>query len=56
MGSVDGSIIATIMATHISAKERPAPMRDSPRIGIHIMDIVHPPGMAISPDIERANW
>lgn len=53
VGKADGSIIATIMASHMSWK----PMADATQvcsfIRIHIMDIVHPPGMCIPPPIVR---
>jgi hypothetical protein len=29
--------------------------QDCPSIGIHIIDIVHPPGIAIPPAIDRQN-
>ena len=51
MGSVEGSIMATIMANHIPANIRAA-LRRSP-IGIHAIDMVQPPGMSIPPAIER---
>jgi len=52
VGSDDGIIIATIIASHMSKK----PMADAdqvwPGIRIHIMDIVKPPGISISQHIE----
>ncbi len=52
VGSADGIIIATIIASHMSKK----PVADAdqvwPGIRIHIMDIVQPPGISISQHIE----
>jgi len=50
MGMVEGNIIATIIASHISVKIT-APASSLP-IGIHIMLIVQLPGMGIPLDIE----
>jgi len=47
---VEGNIIATIIASHISVKI--AALAGSLPIGIHIMLIVQLPGMGIPPDIE----
>jgi hypothetical protein len=53
IGRDDGSIMATIIASHITMNI-PA---DSNQlwfgIRIHIMDIVQPPGMGMPPDMER---
>jgi hypothetical protein len=49
VGSADGSI----MATHISKKLAADAAQVRPGIGIHILDIVQPPGIAISQHIER---
>src|ERR1051326_4099396 len=56
VGNADGNIIATIMASHIN-RNTPAELAQGwPRIGIHIMDIVQPPGMFISQHIERQKY
>ena len=52
IGSADGSIIATIIASHINWKLRADPNQVWPRIRIHIIDIVQPPGISISQHIE----
>ena len=49
IGTKHGSIIATIITTHIPMKEAPAAGQVCPGIRIHIIDIVHPPGIDISP-------
>jgi hypothetical protein len=51
----EGSIIATIIAVHIAMNMMPAPSSDCPGIRIHIIDIVHPPGMSIPPAIARVD-
>jgi hypothetical protein len=48
IGTKHGSIIATIITTHIPTKEAPAASQVCPGIRIHTMDIVHPPGIDIS--------
>src|SRR5262249_42117628 len=48
----DGSIIATIITSHIPMKEAAAPSHDWPGIRIHAIDIVHPPDIAMPPTIE----
>jgi hypothetical protein len=53
VGSADGSIIATIMASHINRKLIPEAAQVWPGMRIHIMDIVQPPGISISQHIER---
>jgi len=53
VGSADGNIIATIIASHIKWKLRADPNQVWPGIRIHIMDIVQPPGISISQHIER---
>ena len=53
MGRAEGSIIATIMASHISKKLTADANQVWPCIRIHIMDMVQPPGMAMSQHIER---
>jgi hypothetical protein len=54
MGQLDGSIIAIIIASHISRKIAPAAMVDCPGMRIHIMDISQPPGIRMPPDMLRA--
>ena len=46
------SIIATIISVHIPRNATPAPTQLSPGMRIQAMDIVHPPGMAMPPDID----
>src|SRR5512139_1315434 len=46
---MDGSIIATIMTTHMPRNDAAAPGHVCPGIRLHAMDIVQPPGMGISP-------
>ena len=53
VGKAEGSIMAIIMASHMSRKLKPEANQVWPGIRIHIMDIVQPPGMPIPPDIER---
>ena len=53
MGIADGSIIATIMASHISRNMVPDINHVWPGIRIHIMDIVQPPGICMPPDMDR---
>jgi hypothetical protein len=45
----DGSIIVTIMTTHIPANDAATPAHVCPHIGIHALDIVQPPGIGNSP-------
>src|SRR5215207_2319343 len=49
MGTRDGSIIATIIATHMPRNDAAAPDHVCPGIRIHAIDIVQPPGIGISP-------
>ena len=49
MGTKDGSIIATIITTHMPGNDAKAPGRVCPGIRIHAIDIVQPPGIGISP-------
>jgi hypothetical protein len=49
MGINDGSIIATIITTHMPRNDAAAPGHDCPGIRIHAIDIVQPPGIGISP-------
>ena len=53
VGNTDGSIMATIIASHMSAKLMAEPNQVLPGIRIHIMDIVQPPGISISQHMER---
>lgn len=53
VGSAEGIIIATIIASHMSRKLVADPNQLWPCIGIHIIDIVQPPGISISEHIER---
>ena len=53
IGRAEGSIIATIIATHMSRKTVADPIQVWPCIRIHIMDIVQPPGISISLHGER---
>ena len=53
VGNADGSIIATIIASHINRKLMAEPSHVWPRIRVHIIDIVQPPGISISQHIER---
>src|SRR5882757_8720839 len=49
MGTRDGSIIATIITTHMPRNDAAAPGHVWPGIRIHVIDIVQPPGIGISP-------
>src|SRR5260370_24301409 len=49
MGTRDGSIIATIITTHMPRKDAAAPGHVCPGIRIHAIDIVQPPGIGMSP-------
>src|SRR5215207_1871009 len=49
IGTKDGSIIATIMTTHMPRNDAAAPGHVCPGIRIHAIDIVQPPGIGISP-------
>src|SRR5476651_733745 len=49
MGARDGSIIATIIATHMPMNDAAALGHVCPHIRIHVMDIDQPPGIGISP-------
>src|SRR5438132_7332916 len=48
MGTRDGSIIATIITTHMPRNATAAPGHDCPGIRVHAIDIVQPPGIGIS--------
>src|SRR5713101_5361916 len=49
MGTRDGSIIATIITTHMPRNDAAAPGHACWGIRIHAIDIVQPPGIGISP-------
>src|SRR5262245_38019734 len=49
IGTNDGSIIATIITTHMRRNDAAAPGHVCPGIRIHAIDIVQPPGIGISP-------
>ena len=49
MGSKDGSIIATIITTHIPMNDAAAADQVRPGICIQAIDMVQPPGIAIPP-------
>jgi hypothetical protein len=49
MGTREGSIIATIITTHIPRNVAVAPGQLCPGIRIHAIDIVQPPGIRIPP-------
>src|SRR5439155_14680702 len=49
MGTRDGSIIATIITTHMPRNDAAAPGHVCPGIRIHGIDMVQPPGIGISP-------
>ena len=53
IGNADGSIMATIIVSHMNWKLAADAAQVCPGIRIHIMDIVHPPGISISQHIER---
>src|SRR3984893_10537775 len=48
MGTRDGSIIATIITTHMTRNDAAAPGHVCPGIRIHAIDIVRPPHISIS--------
>src|SRR6266545_3760273 len=49
METRDGSIIATIITTHMTRNDAAAPGHVCPGICIHAIDIVQPPGIGIWP-------
>src|SRR4029434_1634402 len=51
---MDGSIIATIITTHMPRNDAAAPGHVCPGIRIHAIDIVQPPGIGISPIVDIA--
>src|SRR2546426_6964417 len=52
MGTRDGSIIATIITTHIPMNEAAAPRALWPGIRIHVIDMIQPPGMRMPPGMD----
>src|SRR5205814_574701 len=52
MGTSDGSIIATIITTHMPRNDATAPGHVCPGIRIHAIDIVQPPGIGIPPIVD----
>jgi hypothetical protein len=48
MGTRHGIIIANIMTSHIARKDTVALNNDCPYMGIHVIDILQPPGIGIS--------
>src|SRR5262249_32174342 len=54
MGPSDGTIMATIIRSHMPRNVAAAPVQPWPGIRIQAIDIVQPPGMGIPPDIDRA--
>jgi hypothetical protein len=53
VGNADGSIMATIIVSHMSRKLVADADQVCPGIRVHIMDIVQPPGISFSQHIER---
>ena len=53
LGAADGSIMATIIVSHMNWKLRADANQVWPGILIHIMDIVQPPGISIAQHMER---
>ena len=53
VGSADGIIMATIIASHMSRKLKPDASQLWPGIRIHIMDMVQPPGIFMSSPMDR---
>src|SRR5437870_8318859 len=49
MGTRDGSIITTIITTHMPRNDAAAPGHVCPGIRIHVIDIVQPSGIGIPP-------
>ncbi len=52
IGTRDGSIMATIITTHIPMNEAAAPSQVCPGILIHAIDMVQPPGIAMPPELD----
>jgi len=54
MGASGGTIIATIITIHVARNAAAPPGHVWPGIRSHIMDSVHPPGIAAPPaDMDR---
>ena len=53
VGRADGSIMATIIASHMNWKLVPEASHVLPGMRVHIIDIVQPPGISNSQHIER---
>jgi len=49
MGTREGNIIVTIIATHMPRNDIAAADQACPGMRIHVIDIVQPPGMGIPP-------
>ena len=49
MGTRDGSIIATVITTHMPRNAAAAPGQVCPGMRIHAIDMVQPPGIGIPP-------
>ncbi len=56
IGNAEGSIIAIIMESHINKNMADADIQFCPGILIHIIDICHPPGICMLPDMERMKY
>ena len=52
MGRAEGSIIASIMASHMSRKLAADAAQVWPGMGIHIIDMIQRPGISMSQPIE----
>ena len=52
MGTSEGSIIATIITSHIPRNAIAAPNHDCPGMSIHVIDMAQPPGIRIPPDMD----
>src|SRR5215468_7338887 len=52
MGTKDGSIMATIITTHMPRNDAAAPGHVCPGVRIHAIDIVWPPGIGMSPIVD----
>jgi hypothetical protein len=56
MGRALGSIIATIITSQARRNMAADTVQVQPGMGIHIMDIVQPPGMSMPPAMEPQKW
>src|ERR1700681_684607 len=54
VGHDEGSIMAIIIACHMRRKKSAEAPSDRPGIAIHIIGMVHPPGIGMPSDIPRA--